>query len=234
MQYTDPERSQILTKEMREHADGLIDERRAHPDGDDMLSLLIRAELDGEPLTHEDLLGFFTILLLAGIDNSTKFLATTFWRLAWDIDLRRRLVAQPGLLPSAIDELLRYYGPAMVGRKVTQKVTIGDVTMHPGQFAMMWLAVNNRDRKAFPYPDTLIPERSPNRHLSLGHGIHRCLGLHLIRLEATVVLTETLRRIPMFELDPDEEPEWTKGQVSGFDKVPIVFPPGEPLSVPEG
>jgi cytochrome P450 len=233
MQFTDPERGQQITREVREHIQGLIEERRAHP-GDDMVSSLLQSKVDGEHLTDDQIAGVFMLLLIGGIDNSEHFLPTMFWRLARDAELRRHLVSDviddPQRLNLALDEMLRYYGPAMVGRTVTQKVTIGDVTMLPGQFAMMWHAVNNRDRKAFPNPDDLVLDRSPNRHLSLGHGIHRCLGLHLARVEFSVVLQETLRRLPNFELDPDSKPEWTMGQVSGFHKVPIVFPEGDPLS----
>ncbi|MGH8999213.1 MAG: cytochrome P450, partial [Acidimicrobiia bacterium] len=222
---TEPEKAAAVFGEMMEHANALIEERRKNP-GDDIMSLVIQSEVDGERLSHDDLMGFFVVLLIGGIDNTAKFLGTSFWRLAWDVELRRRLIANPEILPRAVDEMIRYYTPALVGREVTEKVTVGDVTMEPGQIALLWFALSNRDRKAFPYPDSLIPDRNPNRHLSLGHGIHRCLGVHLVRVETAVAITELLRRIPEFELDPTDNPEWTKGQVCGFHKVPVVFPAG--------
>lgn len=224
---TEPEKAAAVFGEMMEHASALIEERRANP-GTDIMSLLIQSEVDGERLSHEDLMGFFTVLLIGGIDNTAKFLSTTFWRLAWDVELRRRLIARPDMLLRAVDEFIRYYTPALVGREVMEKVTVGNVTMEPGHTALLWFALSNRDRRAFPYPDVLIPERNPNRHLSLGNGIHRCLGVHLVRVETAVAISETLRRIPEFELARDDKPEWTKGQVCGFHKVPIVFPAGEP------
>ncbi|MBV6756696.1 cytochrome P450 [Rhodococcus opacus] len=226
-QYSNPELSLQTTKEMQEYAANLIEERRQKP-GDDVMSFLVGAETEDGPLTDEELIGYFTILLIGGIDNSTRFLATTFWRLAWDVELRRRLRAHPELMGSAVDELFRFYGPALGGRTVTQRVTIGDVTMEPGQMVMLWQPVINRDRKVFTFPDNLVIERSGNRHLSLSSGIHRCLGVHLARLEASIVISEVLRRIPEFELDRADKPEWTLGQVCGFRKVPIVFPVGVP------
>lgn len=213
--------------EMVEHARDLIARRKAEP-GDDVMSRVVQSEIDGESLSDDELVGFFIILLLGGIDNTARFLSSVFWRLAWDKDLRRRLIAHPDLLPTAVDELLRFYSPAMVGRLVLDEaVTVGDVTMKKGQTAFLWFPVANRDRSVFENPDDLIIDRSPNRHLALGQGIHRCLGAHLIKVEARVAITELLRRIPEFDLDPEKKSTWTMGQVSGMQSVPIVFPPGK-------
>ena len=222
---SEPERAAATFGEMVAHAQGLIEERRAHP-GTDIMSLVAQAEVDGERLSDEDLIGFFTVLLIGGIDNTARFLSNALWRLAWDVELRRRLIADPSLVPSTVDELMRYYSPALLGRLVTEQVTVGDVTMEEGQTAMLWLPVANRDRSAFPYADSLVPNRTPNRHLGLGNGIHRCLGAHLLRVEGEVVLTEFLKRIPEYELDRTQATQWSAGQVSGFSSVPIVFPAG--------
>jgi cytochrome P450 len=233
MQYTDPERGRAISRDIHEHAVELIELRRREP-GDDLISFLLASEVDGRKLTDEEIAGFFVVLIIGGIDNSAHFMPTMFWRLARDADLRRlmsgEIIHDPRRLTMAIDELLRYYGPAMVGRTVVQEVEVGGVTMKPGEFAMMWLPVNNRDRKAFPDADRLVLDRTPNRHVSLGHGLHRCLGLHLARREFTVVLEEVLQRIPDFELDASRDPKWEMGQVAGFVSVPIVFPAGTPRS----
>ncbi len=224
-----PEEGAEIFAELVAHARNLIDERRKNPGGD-IMSRVVMSEVDGERLSDDDLVGFFTVLLLGGIDNTARFLSSVFWRLAWDIELRRRLIEHPEHIPAAVDELLRFYGPAMVGRLVTERTTVGDVTMEPGQTAMLWFAVANRDRSVFPNADNIVIDRGPNRHLSLGHGIHRCLGAHLIRVEARVAIGEFLKRIPDFALDADKECEWLMGQVAGMLHVPIVFPKGERLN----
>ena len=90
--------------------------------------------------------------------------------------------------------------------------------------------IANRDPRVFQYPDTFIADRSPNKHLGLGAGVHRCLGAHVLRVEAKIVLEEFLTRIPEFELDRTKVPKWTSGQEAGMGSVPIVFEPGERLS----
>lgn len=115
-----------------------------------------------------ELVGFFAVLL-GGIENTSYFLATSIWRPAWDKDLCRRLKASPELMPTAIDELMRFYFPAIVGGLALQEnITVGDVTMKEGQTAFLWFPVANRDRSAFANTDALTIERSPNRHLALG------------------------------------------------------------------
>jgi cytochrome P450 len=86
--------------------------------------------------------------------------------------------------------------------------------------------VENRDVREFEYPDVFIPERTPNRHFGFGLGIHRCIGMHILRVEARIAAEEFFRRIPDWELDPEHKPRWYSGQVSGMASVPIVFPPG--------
>lgn len=213
---------------MHQYFTTVLKERKANP-GDDVLSLVIRSELDGERLTDEELLGFFIVLLIGRIENTARLVNNTLWRLAWDVELRRRLIAHPELIPSAVDELLRYYTPAPVGRLVLTDVTVGGVDMQEGQIALTHLPVANRDPRQFPYPDVLIPERTPNRHIALGTGIHRCLGIHLLRVEAAGVITEFLARIPDFELDPARPAVWSAGQVAGMAEVPVVFPAGGPI-----
>jgi cytochrome P450 len=224
---TDPEGAAAIVGEMHEYFSAAIDEKRRNP-GDDIISLVIQSELDGERLTHEELMGFCIVLLLGGIENSVKMLSTALWRLAWDVELRRRIIDKPEMMNTAVDEFLRYYTPAGVGRVVLEDTEVAGVKMKKDQIAFMMLPCANRDPRQFPYPDVLIPDRAPNRHLSLGTGIHRCIGTHLLRVEGRVVLTEFLRRLPEYELDRNSTSVWATGQVTGMIEVPIVFPPGEP------
>jgi cytochrome P450 len=225
-QHTDPEGAAKTMVEMDDWFAELLEERKRNP-GTDVLSGVIHAEVDGERLTDAEVHDFFVVLLLGGIDNTTKLLSNFSWRLSWDRELRRRLVAHPELMPTAVEECLRYYSPAMTVRVIgDEPVTFRGCKMKPGQFLVKMLPIANRDSREFANPDVFMPDRAPNRHVALGMGIHRCLGAHLLKIEARVAMEELLRRIPEFELDPDRETSWLLGQVGGMQCVPVVFPPG--------
>jgi cytochrome P450 len=217
---------------MTDHFHEMLAERRRNL-GDDLFSMLIRSQLDDAPLSDVELFDFWIMVLLGGIDNSEQLLAAAFWRLSWDRELRRRLIAHPELLPSAIDELMRCYGPVVTCRTVYEPVSIAGVEMEPGQMLMKVLPVINRDPRQFEHPDVFLPERPANRHLGFGLGLHRCLGAHLTKLEVRVALEEILRRIPEFELDHRHEISWKHGQVFGIDEVQVVYPPGGGSTWPE-
>jgi cytochrome P450 len=222
---TDPEATALAHAEFEEYFRAHIDEWRTG-DGDDYVTMLAQAELDGERLSDVLVKDFLIGLLIGGIDNTVYMLGSALWRLAWDRELRRRLVRNPDLLPTAIDEFLRFYSPGLVCRTTTRRVEIGGVTMEPGQHIVMVHPVENRDPREFPNPDVFIPDRAPNRHFGLGLGVHRCLGMHIVRVEVRVALEEFFKRIPEWELDPEEKARWYNGQVMGMISVPIVFPAG--------
>lgn len=223
--------SAAYIRELDEYFQAKIGEWRSRPDGDYM-AMIAQGDIDGEPLTDAEVKGFFFGLLLGAIDNTSYLLASMFWRLSWDHELRRRLVRHPELLPSAIDEFLRFYSPGISGRLVLERITLGGVTMEPGQQVVMLHQVENRDPREFEHPDVFVPDRSPNRHFALGLGIHRCLGMHILRVEAQVMAEEFFKRIPEWRLDPYRPARWYAGQVSGMATVPIVFPPGGGLPEP--
>jgi cytochrome P450 len=225
MSHYDGDDAQREIDEMNAYFEEMIAQRRASP-GDDLLSLLIKSEVDGAPLTDLEVFDSWIMLLLGGIDNSEQLLAAAFWRLGWDRELRRRLAARPEMIPAAIEEFIRCYGPVVTCRTVYEPVSIGGVEMEPGQMLMKVLPVINRDPRQFDSPDAFIPDRRVNRHLGFGLGMHRCLGSHLAKVEIRVVLEEVLRRIPEFEFDHAQGISWTYGQTFGISRVPVVYPPG--------
>ena len=226
---TDPVAAAPAIREMGEYWSDIVKDRRRNPT-EGLLSEIINAEYDGQRLNDEELLDFFSVLLLGGFDNTLRFLANCFYRLAWDKELRRQLARKPEMIPNAIDEFLRLDGPASTFREVINPVQFGDVRLEPGQIVGLIHPVTNRDPREFEYPDRFNPDRKPNRHFAFGIGIHHCLGAWLAKVEAIAMIERFLHRIPEFDLDPARKARWVSGQVGGMHEVPIVFEPGIPES----
>lgn len=221
---TDPEGSAPVIKEMGQYLLELIHERRARP-ADGLLDEIISAEFEGERLSDDELIEFCTVLLLGGFDNTLRFLGNVFYRLAWDRELRRRLVARPALIPKAVDEFLRLDAPASTFRLVRNDVTVGGVTMKAGDIAGLIHPVCNRDPRMFEHPDAFLLDRKTNhRHMTFGSGVHHCLGAFLAHAEAVAMIEALLARIPEFSLDPATPARGVVGQVSGMIEVPVLVP----------
>lgn len=178
----------------------LLADRRARP-ADDLMSALIAAEIDGERLTEDDLLGFCMLLILAGNDTTSSLLGNGLVLLAEHPDQRAELVADPSLWAAAIEEMLRIESPVQaLSRRTTRDVELHDVPIPAGARVMLvWGAANHDDRE-FADPERFDIHRRAARHLALGHGIHHCLGANLARLETRVAFEEWHRRFPTYEL----------------------------------
>ncbi len=212
--------------ELFEYLVGHIEQRRRQPATDDLLGQLLTDDSD-ERLTDEELLGLSFLLVLAGLDTVTSALSTAFAALASRPELRSQLVASPGLISSAVEELLRMDGPVVfLPRVATRDVELADQVIPAGTNVQIAIAVANRDPAEHPDPDQ-IDFRRQERHLAFGGGPHRCLGSHLARMEMREVLAEWHRRIPEYQLAPGTRPRvmWPTGLV-GIDSLPLVFPPG--------
>lgn len=195
--------------------------RRADP-GTDLISHLVTADIDGEPMSDDLIERILVLQLVAGIDTTWSSIGAALWHLATHPDDRRRLVAEPDLLPTANEELLRAYAPVNVARRVTRDVEVHGVEMHAGDHVMMTFPIACRDPAQFDDADRVIIDRDRNRHLAFGVGIHRCLGSNLARLEMEVAIATFLRHMPDFSLAPDAEVQWSTGQIRGPRSVPIV------------
>jgi cytochrome P450 len=195
--------------------------------GDDLISVLLRAQIDGVSLSQDELLGFSFFLLLASIDTSQKVIGSIFWRLANDPALTASLANDPALIPGAVEEFLRLYAPVLGARRVTQEASVAGVRMAEGDRILLLLGAASRDERSFASASEFVLGR-PNgtRHLAFGDFIHKCLGIHIARVELKVMLEEWLRRIPRFEPQPGEAVTWSNGQVQGVVRVPIQFPKG--------
>ncbi len=175
--------------------------RRRRQPTDDLISLLLAAEVDGQRLSDEEILGFCFLLIVAGHETTTNFLGNCVIALAEHPDQRAALQRDQSLIPNAIHELLRWCGSVhSQGRTTTTDVTLHGVTIPALSRVALVMAAANRDERQFgPDADGLDIHRLP-AHLAFGHGVHFCLGSHLARLEAQIVLEELLTRLPEWQV----------------------------------
>jgi cytochrome P450 len=206
--------------EMQHYFMGHVHERQGKP-GDDLITYLANVEVKGEPLPAEAVIGSLRLLLIAGIDTTWSGIGSFIWHLARTPEDRRRLVAEPALLPTAIEELLRAYAPVTMAREVVKETQIGGCTFKPGEMVMLSFPSANRDPEMFPDAGKVVIDRKENRHAAFGLGVHRCIGSNLARMELTVAVAEFLRRIPEFSLDG--QVTWSEGTVRGPRKLPLRF-----------
>lgn len=197
-----------------------VAERQANP-LDDFISELLSAENDGEPIGVPVVMGMCALLLIAGIDTTWSSIGSTMWHLATHPADRRRLIAEPELLPTAIEEFLRAYSPVTMARRLTNDVEFGGCPMKAGDRILMNFPAANRDPEVFPDADKVILDRQHNRHVAFGAGIHRCAGSNLARMEIRVAVQEWLARIPDFEVTDPADVTWAGGQVRGPRSIPI-------------
>jgi cytochrome P450 len=199
-----------------------VEKRRAAP-GDDLISYLVEAKIDGAPLGEDHLLGTLRLILIAGIDTTWSAIGACFWHLAQHPEDRRRLVADPALIPTAVEEFLRAYAPVTMAREVIKETSIGGCPFKPGEMVLLSFPAANRDPAVFADANRVMIDRKENRHAAFGLGIHRCIGSNLARMEIAVALREWLARIPEFRLDPAAKVTWSEGTVRGPRKLPVLF-----------
>jgi cytochrome P450 len=193
---------------------------------DDLTTYLINAELDGRELDPSHIVGTMALLLIAGIDTSWSVIGSSLWHLAKTPEDRRRLVAEPGLLPTAIEEFLRAYAPVTMARMVKQDMRWHGVGMKAEDWVLLSYPAANRDPAQFDRADEVVIDREVNQHAAFGLGIHRCLGSHLARMELRVALEVWLERIPEFALADPAAVTWAMGQVRGPRALPLRITAG--------
>jgi len=215
-------RMQVM-QEMTDYIEPFLRDRLENP-RDDLGTAVAHATIDGEDVDWDLKLGYIRLLIIAGIDTTWSAIGSGLWHFAQNADQVQRLVAAEDndlLWKTATEEVLRYYSPVTMGRKVIKDREVSGCPVHAGDQMLLTFPAANHDPESFDNPEVFDIDRKKNRHVAFGLGIHRCLGSNLARLELTVALQEWLRAFPHYTLDPDDETLWANGQVRGPRYLPV-------------
>ena len=197
-----------------------IEDRKANPK-DDLVTFLLRSEMDGQPLTDQHVFGTVLLILVAGIDTTWSGIGSSLWHLATNSVDRRRLVENPSAIPQAVEEFLRAYAPVTMARLVKDDHPFHGVEMKKDDWVLLPFPAANRDEAIFENANEVDIDRTENRHAAFGLGIHRCIGSNLARLELNVAVETFLERFPDFEINTSEKVTWSTGQVRGPRNLPF-------------
>jgi cytochrome P450 len=206
--------------ELFEYLYAQIREHLAAP-RDDLTSYLLAAELYGQKLDPTHVAGTIALLLIAGIDTTWSAIGASLWHLAGHPEDRRRLAADPGLLPTAMEEFLRAFAPVTMARLVKEDMHWQGVDMKAEDWVLLSFPAANRDPDQFERAGEVVIDRQVNRHAAFGLGIHRCVGSHLARMELRVALAVWLERLPEFSLADPSAVGWSTGQIRGPRSLPV-------------
>jgi len=219
-----PEDGRAAAAEMFVYANRLAEERRRAP-GQDLVSALLEGEVEGERLTLPEFDSFFLLLAIAGNETTRNLISHGMWLLCEHPAARQRLLREPGLLPSAVEEMLRFRAPVMYFRRTAMQDTeLRGKRIRRGDKLTLWYPSANRDEDVFPDPDVFDVAREPNDHLAFGVGEHFCLGSHLARLEIRVMFEHLLRRLPDLAID-GEVRTLHSHFIDGVKSMPVRFTP---------
>jgi cytochrome P450 len=227
-------RPQAATQEERDIAVGLtgkqiyavlqeaVDQRATHPESD-FISMFLEAEVDGERLSHDDVLDIGYLFFLAGLDTVTASLDCMLAHLAQHPAHRDHLVASPAAIPQAIEEMLRWESPVTgVVRIATEATELAGCPIPAGQVVTLMLGSANTDERVWADADVVDFDRVGNRHIAFGGGVHRCLGSNLARMELRVALEEWHRVIPTYGIAEGVEPEYSQG-LRSIDNLELTW-----------
>jgi cytochrome P450 len=203
--------------------DYILVQIRDHLDNprDDLTTYLIEAELYGQKLEAFHVAGTIGLLLIAGIDTTWSAIGASLWHLAQTPADRARLVGEPSLVATAMEEFLRAFAPVTMARLVKDDMAWRGVDMKADDWVLLSFPAANRDPDQFDRADEVVIDREVNRHAAFGLGIHRCVGSHLARMELRVALEVWLERMPVFSLADPGAVTWSAGQVRGPRTLPL-------------
>ncbi|MFV2178547.1 cytochrome P450 [Actinomadura sp. LOL_016] len=204
--------------------------RRDEP-ADDLLSILVHAEIDGDRLDHASIVQESLLILIGGDETTRHVISGGMYQLCLHPDQRRRLIDDPGRIPVAVEEMLRWVSPIKnMNRTALRDVELGGQRIREGDKLLLLYPSANRDAEVFDDPDRFDAGRTPNDHIAFGNGPHFCLGNSLARLELKVMFERLLARLPDIELVDDAEPASRPANfVSGYESLKVTFTPTAPV-----
>lgn len=217
------ERIRQSSTEMCAYLEEAITRRRKEP-REDLLSALVRAEEDQQALSAKEVLAIAVLVLLAGNETTTNLLGNAVLTLLEHLAELAKVRADRALVPSLVEEVLRYESPVqLIFRRTTQDVELSGTPIPASAGVFLLLGSANRDEQQFPDPDRFDVRRNPRDHLAFGYGIHYCLGAELARLEAKVALESLLFEGPLFRSTVDQIPRVASILVRGPQRLPLTF-----------
>ena len=217
-------RMQVMI-EMTQYISAILEDRLKNPK-DDLLTVVANAQIDGVDVAWDIKVGYIRLQIVAGIDTTWSAIGSGLWHFAQHNDEVQRLIAVPNddlLWQTANEEVLRFYAPVTMARKVVEDVTIAGCPMHAGDQTLVTFPAANHDPAAFEDAHIFKLDRENNRHVAFGLGIHRCAGSNLARLEMLVAFQEWLRAFPNYSLDDTKKTTWANGQVRGPRNIPVLL-----------
>jgi cytochrome P450 len=213
----------LAPAELYESYSRLVEEHRQRPQ-DDLISLLLAGSVEGRPLTNQELLGFCILLMVAGSITTTLLIGNAFLCFDEYPAALEQLYADRLLLPSVVEEVLRYRSPVRhMYRVCVSETTLGGRRIGAGEFIVAWIGSANRDEEVFSDGERFKVGRLPNRHIAFGYGIHHCVGAPLARLESRIALSAMLERFTSIRMAHDSPLEPLGGILHGVNHVPITF-----------
>ena len=209
-------------REILDYLRETIQARRAQP-SDDVIGTIVRSEIDGRPLTDDEIVGITILLYSAGLDTVVNSLGFIFRFLAENPDLQALLRADSKAIPRHVEEMMRLFSPVTPQRIAVQDTELGGVQIKAGDLVTVSLAAASRDPEDIPDPARFDPQRNPNPHFGFGYGVHRCVGAQLARRDISIAIEEWLKRIPDFRIAPDAQIKAVGGSVLALDQLPLVW-----------
>lgn len=227
-----PEEEREIAYGLNQWRRNAIDEQialqKSEPREGGAISYLLNTELDGRKLEDWEIRSIIDLFLNGGLDTTQALLGSSWVYLGTHRDQRDLLIGDPGLIPDALEEMLRYFSPQQaVSRTATRDVEVAGARIRKGDRVLMCWGSGNRDLEAFEAPDRVDLQRAHNRHMTFGVGSHRCMGSHLARMESRICMEKVLQRLPDYDLDVDDCIRYRDvGVVFGYLSVPVRFTPG--------